>query len=116
MSSILFVANLLLLLVLLVPAGMAAYLLLLTIAACLARGRQVKPSGPPTHRILFLIPAHNEEALLPATLANLRQLDYPAELCEVHVVADNCSDNTAELSRAGGAFVHERFHETLKGK
>jgi 1,2-diacylglycerol 3-beta-glucosyltransferase len=116
MSTLFLVANLLLLLALLVPAGMVVYLLLLTVAACLARGRQLKPSDPPTHRILFLIPAHNEEALLPATLANLRQLDYPAELYEVHVVADNCCDNTGELARAGGAIVHERFHDTLKGK
>jgi cellulose synthase/poly-beta-1,6-N-acetylglucosamine synthase-like glycosyltransferase len=116
MSTLLLVANLLLLLALLVPAGMVAYLLLLTMSACLAGERQLKPSGRPAHRILFLIPAHNEAALLPATLSNLRQLDYPAELYEVHVVADNCSDNTAELARAGGAVVHKRSHDTLKGK
>jgi 1,2-diacylglycerol 3-beta-glucosyltransferase len=116
MSSLFLVANLLLLLTLLVPAGMVVYLLLLTIAACLARGRQLKPSDPPAHRILFLIPAHNEAALLPTTLANLRQLDYPPDLYEVHVVADNCCDNTADVARAGGAIVHERFHDTLKGK
>jgi cellulose synthase/poly-beta-1,6-N-acetylglucosamine synthase-like glycosyltransferase len=107
--------NFFLLLALLVPASMVVYLLLLTAAACLAHGRQLKPCGPPTHRILFLIPAHNEATLLPATLANLRQLDYPNELYEVHVVADNCSDKTAELARAGGAIVHERFH-TMQGK
>src|SRR5262245_16505669 len=116
MSSLFLAANFLLLLALLVPASMVVYLLLLTVAACLARGRQLKPSDPPAHRIFFLIPAHNEAALLPATLANLRQLDYPPDLYEVHVVADNCSDNTADLARAGGAIVHERFHDTLKGK
>jgi cellulose synthase/poly-beta-1,6-N-acetylglucosamine synthase-like glycosyltransferase len=116
MPTLFLVANLLLLLALLVPAGMVVYLLVLTVAACLARERQLKPSGPPAHRILFVIPAHNEAGLLPATLANLRQLDYPAELYEVHVVADNCNDNTAELARAGGAVVHERFHDTHLGK
>jgi 1,2-diacylglycerol 3-beta-glucosyltransferase len=116
MLTLLLVANFLLLLALLIPAGMVLYLLLLIVAAYLARGRQLKPSGPPTHRILFLIPAHNEAALLPTTLASLRQLDYPAELYEVHVVADNCSDNTAELARGGGAIAHERFHNTLRGK
>jgi 1,2-diacylglycerol 3-beta-glucosyltransferase len=116
MSTILVIANLVLLLVLLFAAGMVVYLLLLTVAACLARGRQLKPSGPPTHRFLFLIPAHNEATLLPSTLASLRQLDYPAELYEIHVVADNCTDNTAELARMGGAVIHERFHDSLKGK
>jgi 1,2-diacylglycerol 3-beta-glucosyltransferase len=116
MSTLFLVANFVLLLALLIPAGMVIYLLLLTVAACLARGRQLKPANPPTNRILFLIPAHNEASLLPATLANLRQLDYPAELYEVHVVADNCSDNTAELARACGTIVHERVDDTLIGK
>src|SRR5215831_1027592 len=116
MSTLFLFANLLVLLSLLFPAAMVMYLLLLTVAAYLARERQLKPSGPPAHRILFLIPAHNEATLLPATLANVRQLDYPAELYEVHVVADNCSDNTAELARAGGASIHERFDDSLKGK
>jgi cellulose synthase/poly-beta-1,6-N-acetylglucosamine synthase-like glycosyltransferase len=116
MSTLFLIANFLLLLALLVPACMVTYLLLLTLAAYLARERQLKPSGAPAHRMLFLIPAHNEAALLPATLSNLRQLDYPADLYEVHVLADNCNDNTAELARAGGAIVHERFHDTLKGK
>ncbi|MCB0031053.1 MAG: glycosyltransferase, partial [Anaerolineales bacterium] len=116
MPTLLLIAELLLLLVLLVPAGMVAYLLLLTVAAWLAQKRATTPERTPSHRILFLIPAHNEATLLPITLANLRELDYPAELYEVHVVADNCSDNTAELARAGGASAHERFHDTLKGK
>jgi 1,2-diacylglycerol 3-beta-glucosyltransferase len=116
MSTLFHATNFLLLLVLLIPAVMVAYLLLLTVAACLSRKRQLKPPLSAAHRILLLIPAHNEAILLPSTLTNLRQLDYPAELYEVHVVADNCSDNTAELARAGGAFVHERFNDTLKGK
>lgn len=116
MPTLLVVANFLLLLALLVPAGIVFYLLLLTVAAWLARRRKLAPSGSPIHRILLLIPAHDEATLLPATLSNLRQLDYPTELYEVHVVADNCSDNTAQLARAGGAIVHERFHDTLKGK
>jgi 1,2-diacylglycerol 3-beta-glucosyltransferase len=49
-------------------------------------------------------------------MLNLKQLDYPAELFAVHVVADNCSDRTAEFGRQGGAIVHERFDKTLKGK
>jgi cellulose synthase/poly-beta-1,6-N-acetylglucosamine synthase-like glycosyltransferase len=116
MLTLLLVPNLLLLLLLLVLAVMVIYLLLLTVAAYLARGRSLKPCGQPTHRILFLIAAHNEATLLPVTLANLRQLDYPAELYEVHVVADNCNDNTAELARAGGALVHQRSDDSPGSK
>lgn len=52
-----------------------------------------------------LIPAHNEEASLPLTLASLRsQRQLPTR---VLVVADNCTDRTVEVARAHGADVYE---------
>ena len=109
----------LLLLLQLLLGVLVGYLLLLTGAAWVARrrGLQRSPlSAAPAHRFLFLIPAHNEELLLPKTLASLSRLDYPAPLFEVHVVADNCSDGTADAARAQDAIVHERFDETERGK
>lgn len=97
-------------------ALLVGYLLFLTCAACIAP-RHTRPRGqPPTHRFAVLIPAHNEERLLPSLLANLGQLDYPRELYAVQIVADNCSDRTADLGRAGGAAVYERFDTTKRGK
>jgi 1,2-diacylglycerol 3-beta-glucosyltransferase len=99
-----------------VLALMVGYLLVLTIVALFAQ-RQTKPrQDGPTNRFLILVPAHNEERLLPSMLANLRQLDYPSALYAVHVVADNCTDRTAELARADGAFAHERTDENQRGK
>ncbi|MGH3177002.1 MAG: glycosyltransferase, partial [Streptosporangiaceae bacterium] len=53
-----------------------------------------------------VVPAHDEEALLPACLAALRRtasaLHVPVRLL---VVADGCGDRTAEVARAGGARV-----------
>jgi cellulose synthase/poly-beta-1,6-N-acetylglucosamine synthase-like glycosyltransferase len=92
------------------------YLLLLTLAACLAPRRTPPRPSEPTHRFLILVPAHNEERLLPSLLANLRQIDYPRTLYDVHVVADNCADRTAELAREGGAIAHERFDNVQRGK
>ncbi|HEU5086626.1 MAG TPA: glycosyltransferase family 2 protein, partial [Roseiflexaceae bacterium] len=100
-------------------AGLAAivgYLLVLTAAALFAPRTTPKRNGPPTNRFLILIPAHNEEQLLPKTIANLQQLDYPRQLYEIHVVADNCTDRTAAVGRQGGAIVHERFDASLRGK
>jgi len=97
-------------------AAIVGYLLLLTAAACLAPRTTATRSGAPTSRFVILVPAHNEERLLPQLLLNLRQLDYPAELFTIHVVADNSSDRTAELGRAAGAIVHERFNTELRGK
>lgn len=99
-----------------VLAALVGYLLLLTAAAFVAPRRTPPRAGGPTSRFAFLIPAHNEERLLPETLANLAQLDYPQELYTVFVVADNCGDGTAAAGRAAGAEVYERFSETEKGK
>ena len=83
--------------------------------------RAITALSPPRTRFLVLIPAHNEEALLPATLDSLALLDYPRELYAVHVVADNCDDRTAEIARLKGAGatrieVHERHDPQLRGK
>jgi cellulose synthase/poly-beta-1,6-N-acetylglucosamine synthase-like glycosyltransferase len=100
-------------------AGLAAtvsYLLLLTAAAACAQRTTAARQGAPTNRFAIIVPAHNEERLLPVLLLNLSRLDYPRELFSVHVVADNCTDRTAALGRQGGAVVHERFNAELRGK
>ena len=54
-----------------------------------------------------VIPAHDEEDLLPSCLAAVRLAAAPLAGIGVHVVvvADACTDQTARLARAGGAAV-----------
>ncbi len=87
---------------------LTAYLLALTAAAFSPR-RAPRAAGAAPRRFAVLVPAHNEEALIGRLLTNLRQLDYPAHLYDVYVVADNCQDTTAAQARALGAHVYERF-------
>ena len=56
-----------------------------------------------------VIPAHDEEDLLPSCLAAVRLAVAPLAGIAVHVVvvADACTDQTARLARAGGAAVLE---------
>jgi len=93
-----------------------AYLMMLTLAALSQRRRIAWASSSPATRFFVLIPAHNEEALLPELLSSLRAMDYPRSLYEVHVVADNCTDATAAVARRHGVHVHERQNETARGK
>ena len=58
--------------------------------------------------IALLIPAHNESAEIRATLDGLKPLLNPED--RIIVVADNCSDDTAELARSCGATVYERHN------
>ncbi|MDP8921285.1 MAG: glycosyltransferase family 2 protein, partial [Chloroflexota bacterium] len=60
--------------------------------------------------------AHDEEVLLPRLLASARAADYPADRLDIHVVADNCTDRTAEVAREGGARVYERVDDDERGK
>ena len=60
--------------------------------------------------------AHNEERVIAQLVDNLRRLNYNDALYDIYVVADNCSDHTAEVARKAGAIVHERFCEEGKGK
>lgn len=62
-----------------------------------------------TGAVGVVVPAHNEQLLLPACLASLRvaatQPGMP--VVRIVVVADRCSDGTAEIARAAGADVLE---------
>jgi 1,2-diacylglycerol 3-beta-glucosyltransferase len=92
------------------------YLLLLTVVAWWTSRNLDVAFDDPVNRFLVLIPAHNEERLLPELLENLNQLDYPSELYSIHVVADNCTDKTAVITKQHGAVPHERFDALRPGK
>jgi cellulose synthase/poly-beta-1,6-N-acetylglucosamine synthase-like glycosyltransferase len=69
---------------------------------------------PENAGVAVLIPAHNEEAVLGATLATL--LPTMPTGGRVVVVADNCSDRTAEIARSFGAEAAERTDALKRGK
>ncbi|MFJ3045115.1 glycosyltransferase family 2 protein [Herbaspirillum chlorophenolicum] len=65
-------------------------------------------------RIAVLMPAHNEAGGIVEVITSVRAQLEPGD--RLLVVADNCSDNTAELARRAGAQVTERFHDQKRGK
>ena len=101
------------LLVIVVPV--CTYLAVLTVVAPFGLGRH-PGRKPPAHRFAIVVPAHDEERVLGRLLASLRELAYPAALFDVVVAADNCSDATAAIARAGGALVFERDDIEHQGK
>lgn len=81
------------------------------------RPRTAPASAPATRqRLLFLVPAHNEELLIESCVRSLLALAYPAVAFDVTVIADNCSDRTAARARAAGARCLERHDPGLRGK
>lgn len=65
-------------------------------------------------RFVVLVPAHNEESGIARTLAAINADKRPADA--VVVVADRCSDATADIARAQGAHVLERGEDEEPGR
>ncbi len=74
------------------------------------------PEAKKNHKYAYLISARNESAVIPYLIDSIFDQNYPKELMTVFVVADNCTDNTAEIARQHGAIVYERFNHTQIGK
>lgn len=68
------------------------------------------------HRIAVLICARNEEAVIGDLLECLSAQTYPEEYYKVFVMADNCTDHTAETAAAKGAAVYHRHNDKFIGK
>lgn len=51
------------------------------------------------HKFMAIIPAHNEEAVVGNLVESLKNQDYPKDLYDIYVIADNCTDNTAKIAR-----------------
>ena len=68
------------------------------------------------HKFMAIIPAHNEEAVVGNLVESLKNQDYPKDLYDIYVIADNCTDNTAQVAREKGAIVYERFDSEKKTK
>jgi len=62
----------------------------------------------------ILMPAHNESAIIGKTLTDLIQSSVVAD--SIVVVADNCTDDTADIARKLGVTVIERFNDEQRGK
>ena len=68
------------------------------------------------HHYGVIIAARNEELVIGDLIDSIKKQNYPSELIDIFVVADNCTDNTADVAKEKGAYVFQRFDEINKGK
>ncbi|HSN84651.1 MAG TPA: glycosyltransferase family 2 protein [Polyangiales bacterium] len=73
--------------------------------------RRTRPDGV---SLVVLIPAHDESQGIGATIADVRSQLGPRD--RIVVIADNCTDDTAEVARGAGAEVIERHAPEQRGK
>ncbi|MFL5488951.1 MAG: glycosyltransferase family 2 protein [Gemmatimonadaceae bacterium] len=80
------------------------------------RGPRLASAPVTTPRLLFLVPAHNEEELIAHCVRSLVAMDYPIDCRRIVVIADNSTDATATLARQERAECLERFDTVHRGK
>ena len=96
-------------------AALPTLVFVVEVLAALPRARaRAAAAADPSLRVAVLVPAHDEERGIAATLATLTPQLRPRD--RLVVVADNCSDATAAVARAAGADVFERSDSARRGK
>ena len=96
-----------------VPTAITAFFVLEVLFG-LRRGNRetLRPAAFP--RTTVVIPAHDEEAVIAGTIQTL-QAALPVGT-EILIVADNCTDETAEIARSLGVKTLERADTDQRGK
>ena len=82
-----------------------AYQLVYLFLGLIRRKHWKQPEAAQLHRYAAVISARNEAGVIGELIHTLKQQNYPTDLLDVYVVADNCTDDTAQVSRRAGAIV-----------
>ncbi|QRF22383.1 glycosyltransferase [Alicyclobacillus sp. TC] len=80
------------------------------------RHRRMTELLPPQKKFAVIIPAHNEERVVGPLIESIKRQNYPDHLYSIHLIADNCTDHTADVGKRHGAIVHQRTDNTHQGK
>lgn len=81
---------------------------MLVVAVGLLIPRRRHPAAKRKLRFAVLVCARNEERVIRLPVKSILMSSYPAAFREVIVLADNCTDATAEVARRAGATVWEK--------
>lgn len=81
------------------------------------KNKNTAPKKPSKlHKFGVIICARNEQSVIGGLIDSINRQDYPKELVDIFVVADNCTDLTAKYAEASGATVFERNNKNYIGK
>lgn len=96
------------------PIGI--YYLFVGFAGFLPIKRKRDAKSGKMNRFALIAAAHNEEAVIANLIQSLKRQNYPDTAYDIFVIADNCTDNTAENARKAGAIVYVRKDNEKRGK
>lgn len=78
--------------------------------------KKEKKDYTPKNKFAMIVAAHNEDVVIGKLIESMQNQNYPKELYDIFVIADNCTDKTAEIARKNGANVFERVNKDKRGK
>lgn len=81
----------------------------------IVKKKEIKCSLP-SKKFAIIVAAHNEELVIANAVDSLNDIDYPKNMYDIFVIADNCTDKTAKIAEIHGANVYKRFNNKEKGK
>jgi cellulose synthase/poly-beta-1,6-N-acetylglucosamine synthase-like glycosyltransferase len=101
-----------------VLCAFAAYqFIFFIISLFISKNRDAAAQQPAVYnKFAVIIPAHNEELLIGGLVESINNADYPKDKLKTFVIADNCSDSTADIARAAGADCRVRVDLEKRGK
>ena len=92
------------------------YQIVYTVIGFIKRNKWKETEAKKQHKFAALICARNESEVIEEIIESLKNQNYPKQLLDIYVLADNCTDNTAKLAADSGAIVYERTNKEKVGK
>ena len=77
--------------------------------------RKFKPAKQ-YHKYAIIVAARNERTVIGNLIDSVKRQNYPEDMLDIFVVADNCTDDTAAIAREMGAICYERFDNEHRTK
>lgn len=93
--------------ILMIGGVMMFHKIVYTVVGFFVRSKKF-PQTDKRYTYSFIIAARNEEKVVGNLIESIRRQDYDGNIANIFVVADNCTDRTAEVCQSLGAVVYER--------
>ncbi|GAA0723239.1 glycosyltransferase family 2 protein [Clostridium malenominatum] len=93
-----------------------SYYLIISMFGLFTRNKDEILYCDPNKKFAMIVAAHNEELVIENIIESLKSINYPKELYDIYIIADNCSDNTASIANKLAVNVYERFNKEKRGK
>ncbi|EPY2271391.1 glycosyltransferase family 2 protein [Clostridium sporogenes] len=93
------------------------YYLILSLFGIYKKNDNGAENCTPEKNFALVVAAHNEEMVIAKIIESLESLDYPKNMYDIFIIADNCTDNTAKIAKTyDGIYVCERNVPDKRGK